>query len=146
VASGKRGGQHFGVHTLRLTQLFPVIYSTLTFKKKILTRRTHTPSSSLNYLFTGLRYCLYNPFIGWIREEFERIERFREEIECHIHTPYTHAVLTRRIHTPYTHAVLTRCIHTPYNTRRTHTPSSSFNYPFTGLSYCLCNPFIGQKR
>ena len=133
MASGKRGGQHFGVHTLCLTQLFPVIYSTLTFKKKILTRRTHTPSSSLNYLFTGLRYCLYNPFIGRIREEFERIERFREEIE-------------HRIHTPYTHAVLTRCIHTPYITRRTHTPSSSFNYPFTGLSYCLYNPFIGQKR
>jgi len=51
-------------HTLRLTKLFPVIYSALTFKKKILTRRTHTPSSSFNYPFTGLSYCLYNPFIG----------------------------------------------------------------------------------
>ena len=68
------------------------------------TRRTHTPSSSLNYPFTRLRYCLYNPFIGWIRDEFERIELIREEIERHIHTPYTHAVFTRCIHTPYTHA------------------------------------------
>jgi len=38
---------------------------------------------------------------------------------------------------PYTHAV---------NTRRKHTPTSSLNYPFAGLSYCLYNPFIGQKR
>jgi len=30
--------------------------------------------------------------------------------------------------------------------RRTHMPSSSLNYPFTGLSYCLYNPCIRQKR
>jgi len=77
MASGKRGGQRFGAHTLRLTKLLPVTYSALTFKKKILTRpihtpnshavltrRTHTPSSSLNYPFTRLSYCLYNPSIG----------------------------------------------------------------------------------
>jgi len=40
--SAKRGGRRFGAHTLRLTKLFSVTYSALTFKKKILTHRIHT--------------------------------------------------------------------------------------------------------
>ena len=123
--SGKSGGRHFGAHTLCLTKLFPVTYSALTFKKKILTCRIHTSYS--HTVFTRLintPYTHANPFIGRIREEFEQIERIREETERHTHTPYSHAV----------------------HTCRTHTPTSSLNYPFTGLRYCLYNPFIGQNR
>ena len=69
-------------------------------------------------------YTHANPFIGRIREEFDQIERIRKETERCTHTLYTHAV----------------------HTRRTHMLTSSLNYPFTGLSYCLYNPFIGQKR
>ena len=41
--SGKCRGQCFGAHTLSVTKLFPVTYSALTFKEKILTHHIHMP-------------------------------------------------------------------------------------------------------
>ena len=55
--------------------------------------------------YTHTPYTHADQFIGRIREEFERIERIREEIERRIHTSYSHAIFTRRIHMPYTHAI-----------------------------------------
>jgi len=97
AASGKRGGRCFGAHTLHLTKLFPVTYSALTFKKKIQTRRIHMSYSHTEFTrHIHMPYTDANPFIGRIREEFEQIERIRKETELRIHTPYTHAVHTRR--------------------------------------------------
>jgi len=58
----------------------------------ILTRRIHTLYS--HTIFTRHIHTPYthaNPFIRWIREEFEQIEWIREETERRTHTPYTDA-------------------------------------------------------
>ena len=85
--SSKRGGRRFGAHTLRLTKLFPVTYSVLTFQKKILTRHTHTSTRSS----------------GGLEMNLSESSGFGKK---------SNTVFTRHTHT---------C--------RTHTPSSSLNYP-----------------
>jgi len=93
--SAKHGGRRFGAHTLRITNLFPVTYSALTFKKKILTCRIHTPYS--HTVFTCLIHTPYthaNPFSGRFKKNLSKLSRFGKK---------PNAVFTRRTHTQYAH-------------------------------------------
>ena len=91
--SAKRGGRRFGAHTLRLTKLFSVTYSALTFKKKILTRRIHTPYS--HAIFTRRTHTPTRSS-GGFGKNLSESSGFGKKLN---------AVLTHRTHTPYTHAV-----------------------------------------